>query len=228
MVDRTRESKPESKAFLARLSRIPLHLILWVFGSLLVSLILEWLLMSFVWYDQGAEHSRQVLIKEWGFINSHFTRAAFGITSPSEIAAFLAEKMHYWIFTWTGLESLLLSIGKFGNLIGEYINASLNITQVFFLRLSITIASLPLFVLFGYWGFFEGLVRRDLRRYGADYERGLLFSWAKYLTGSVIILPIIFYLTIPVTLNPALVFIPFAALLAIVLMVVSSTFTKYV
>ncbi len=227
MAERTQQPRPVSNKFLARLSRIPFQLFIWIGASLSVSLLLEWILMTFVWYEQGAEHSRQVLIKEWGFINTHFTRAAFGITSPSEIATFIAERLNYWLFTWTGLESMLLYLGSFGSFISEYINASINITQIFFLRLSITIASLPLFFLFGYWGFFEGLVTRDLRRYGADYERGLTFSWAAHLSGTPIILPIIFYLTIPITLNPAMVFIPFAALLALVLMLVSSKFTKY-
>ena len=119
-------------------------------------------------------------------------------------------------------------MGQAGQIAGEYVGASLNVAQIFLLRLAITITSLPLFILFAYWGFFEGLVRRDLRRYGADYERGMVYHYSKYAVSAVFILPIIIYLTIPVTLNPAFVFLPFALVLAYLVMVVSATFTKYI
>lgn len=58
----------------------------------------------------------------------------------------------------------------------EYLMATLYVTQVFLMRVTILMLSIPLFVLTALVGIVDGIVRRDLRRYGAGYESSFLSS----------------------------------------------------
>lgn len=58
--------------------------------------------------------------------------------------------------------------------------SSENITLTFLLRLTILLQVLPLFVLTIIIGLVDGLVRRDLRRFGAGHESGFVYHHAAY------------------------------------------------
>jgi len=53
------------------------------------------------------------------------------------------------------------------------------VTLIFFIRVMIQFLSIPLFGLVIITGMVEGLVRRDLRRYGAGYESSIVCHHAK-------------------------------------------------
>jgi len=60
--------------------------------------------------------------------------------------------------------------------LGEYLQATLWVTLIFFIRVMILFLSIPLFGLVIITGIVEGLVRRDLRRYRAGYESSFVFT----------------------------------------------------
>ncbi len=227
MAERADKTIKNETAF-SRLFWWPFEVLKWIFYSLAGSIILEWILMTVVWYEQGAKHSEQILANEWRYIKGAETQPVWGLKSPTVIAINLTTGMDYWLLQWTGIEFIFTSIGKIGTLVQEYIIASLNVARIFLLRLAIAITSMPLFILFAFWGFIEGLIDRDLRKFGGDIEHGLLYHYGKYITKGVVITPIIIYLAVPVSLNPALLFIPFAMLIGWLMMLISSKFTKYV
>jgi len=203
-----------------------------VFGTLFVALLLavgiEWTGMTFFWADQGAARSAAVLRQDLDWLAGRKADHFRLLPSAPELALKLSDRLYRGIVVWSGLEQAALATGRFSACIGQYLQAALNTIQTLLVRMAITITSLPLFFVFALWGALEGTVRRDLRRFGGDIERGMIYHWAKHVAGAVLILPVVIYLAWPDSINPVWIFMPFAVALGINMMAVSATFTKYV
>ena len=171
-------------------------------GSLAITVLIEWVGLTFVWHGEGSRRSARVLAQDLAWLSSHGSEAAFGLPAPAVAAGAIAERIHYWCFRWTGLEALMQWLMRSGYL-AEYLRATLNVAQTFFVRLAITVTAIPLFALFAWWGLVEGMVRRDLRRFGGDIEHGMVYHWAKHVAGAVVFIPVILYLAWPGSINPA-------------------------
>ncbi len=215
------------KSLLGRILRGLLYLAGAIIFSLLISLLIEWVGLVFIWPEEGSGHSKRVLEQELQYLSLHNTDTAFSFPAPPFEASVLSQQLYFWLITWTGLEAVLVWMIS-GNFLAEFAKASFNCIQIFFIRLAVTITALPLFFLFAYWGSMEGLIIRDLRRFGGDIEHGMIYHFAKHVAGAVIVFPIIFYLAWPEAVNPAWVFLPFAFLLGMNMLVVTRNFTKYV
>ena len=200
--------------------------ILWLAASLVFSLIVEWVGLAFFWSAEGAGHSARVLANDAHYLNFELSRSWLGLISSGAIGATIADHVYYVLFQFTHIEDVL-NVLKSKQIMSDVTNATFNTLQSFCVRLAITVLALPLFVLAAVWGLCEGQIRRELRKYGADIERGFIYHIAKYTAGGVIIIPIILYLSLPMSVNPGWVFVPFAAVLAINMMVMSATFMKY-
>ena len=74
--------------------------ILWLMFSLVFSILIEWVGMVFWWPEEGVEHSRAMLAKEIGYLDTEFTRSM--VTSdPVRLARDVADKIHYVFFEAT-------------------------------------------------------------------------------------------------------------------------------
>lgn len=220
------------RGLVARLFRWTLGLAAAIVGALLLTVIIEWVGMTLLWPEQGASRSRAILQQDLAWLGGTATDPIVlplvTVPAPAAVASELSISLYRAVFIWTGLEQVLSWLSSASALIAVYLEAALNAVQTFFVRLAITITAIPLFLIFAWWGAMEGLVRRDLRRYGGDIERGMIYHWAKHVAGAVLTVPVFLYLAWPDSLNPAWVFVPFALALGINIMVVSATFTKYV
>ncbi|MXY64069.1 MAG: TIGR03747 family integrating conjugative element membrane protein [Gammaproteobacteria bacterium] len=220
------------RGLVARLLRWTLGLAAAITVALMLAVIIEWVGMTLFWPEKGASRSRAVLQQDlaWlrGTSTSPIVLPLVTVPAPATIAAELSNSLYRAVFVWTGLEQVLSWLSSASVLLAVYLEAALNAVQTFFVRLAITITAVPLFLAFAWWGAMEGLVRRDLRRYGGDIERGMIYHWAKHVAGAILAAPVFLYLAWPDSLNPAWVFVPFALALGINIMVVSATFTKYV
>jgi integrating conjugative element membrane protein (TIGR03747 family) len=74
----------------------------------------------------------------------------------------------------------------------------------------------------------DGLMRRDLRKFGAGRESSFVYHRAKRAVMPLLVVPWIIYLSLPITLNPMAVFIPCAVLLGAVMTITATTFKKYI
>ncbi|MCV5245855.1 DUF4400 domain-containing protein, partial [Escherichia coli] len=79
----------------------------------------------------------------------------------------------------------------------EYLLATVYVTLVFLIRVTILVLSVPLFVMVAAIGIVDGLVRRDLRRYGAAYESSFIYHHAKRWIKPATCLPCVIYLSMP-------------------------------
>tara|TARA_R100001530_G_C4190566_1_gene122040 strand:- start:139 stop:528 length:390 start_codon:yes stop_codon:yes gene_type:complete len=111
--------------------------------------------------------------------------------------------------------------------LARFILAALQITQVFALRLAILLLATPVFLLFGVMALVDGLVRRDLRRWGGGRESSFVYHWSKRSALPLLVTAWIIYLALPFSLHPSWVILPFATLFALSIAITASAFKKY-
>ncbi len=111
--------------------------------------------------------------------------------------------------------------------VAEYVLAAMQVTQVFSVRLAILVLATPVFIMFTLVAIVDGLVKRDLRRWGGGRESSFVYHWAKRSALPLLVLTWVIYLALPFSLHPAFVVLPFATLFALSLEVTASAFKKY-
>jgi len=216
-------------------------IIQWLLLSLVFSILVEWIGMLLWWPDEGLEHSRQMLANEIGYLDTDFRRSV--VTSdPARFAKRVADGTYHVLFEVTGFVALIQWVSpppapqerglrpKLHNLyhpIADFVIATLQVTQVFSLRLAILTLAMPVFVLFSLVAVVDGLVQRDLRRWGGGRESSFIYHYAKKAALPLVVLTWVTYLALPFSLHPTFVILPFATLFALTVAVTASTFKKY-
>jgi integrating conjugative element membrane protein (TIGR03747 family) len=87
--------------------------------------------------------------------------------------------------------------------------------------------ALPLILTAAFVGLIDGLVRRDVRRFGAGRESGFIYHRAKASLMPLAVLPWITYLALPISVHPLLILLPSAALLGLAVSLTAGSFKKY-
>jgi integrating conjugative element membrane protein (TIGR03747 family) len=212
-------------------------------ASLLVSLIIEYAGMTFIWAGEGAEHSRQVMLTESGYLSEGFTRSLI-LSQPVVVISAWIQQVYQWIFVDTGfiswvntarsvhsqggtVETLSRAGSWLARALWEYLQATVYVTIIFAIRVAILVLSVPLFIMVSVIGIVDGLVRRDLRRYGAGYESSFVYHHAKRYVKPAMYGPCMLYLAWPTAVWPNLLQLPSAIMLGFVLTVVTGAFKKY-
>lgn len=195
-------------------------------GAWMLAIALELLGDSFFWRNACASHSEQVLQATWQWWRGSAGAPVWLVEDlalvsnklqqgiAALIASFNGQRGMFWTETVTTvIHCALLSAG--------------NITLTFLLRLEILLQALPLFALTIIIGLIDGLVCRDLRRFGAGHESGFVYHHAKRMIGSSLAATGLVWLTIPVILAPEYILIPGALVIGLVVSVAIGTFKKY-
>ncbi|HGP2366885.1 TPA: TIGR03747 family integrating conjugative element membrane protein [Salmonella enterica] len=240
-------SPPAKRPGLLRLLlwELPWHVVGILLASLLFSLLIEYVGLIFWWSDQGSLHARQMMETELGYLSSNFTRSLF-ISEPAVTVMAWINLGYHWAFVESGLTGfishgvtpggrantvLMEEISVLGHWVlthlRDFLQATVYITVVFVVRVSILVLSVPLFVMVVMVAMVEGLSRRDLRRYGAGYESSFLYHHAKRFIRPSLIYPCMLYLSWPTAIYPSLLLLPAALLLGASVTVLMSTFKKY-
>jgi len=209
--------------------------------SLILSILIEWVGLFFFWPDEGTEHSRKMLEVELNYLNEDF-RQSLITSSLAKLAESYADALYYYLFEWTGLVDfihwaqqpnqpgdgkMVHASRRFMQSMADYFIAAIQITEVFAVRLAVLTLSLPVFFLFALIGMVEGLMQRDLRRWGGGRESSFLYHHAKRIITPVFVAPWIIYLGMPTSIHPNWIILPFAALTGTAIMVSFSSFKKY-
>ncbi len=88
--------------------------------------------------------------------------------------------------------------------------------------------TLPLFIMAAFVGFVDGLVRRDVRKFGAGgRESGFIYHHAKASLMPQAVLPWVIYLALPISVHPLSIVPPSAALLGFLTNLTAGSFKKY-
>ena len=190
---------------------------LWL--SLLMSVAVEWIGMTWWWPDEGSGHAEGVLRRETGYLNADFRPAAAGVRR-------VTGRAYRYTFEWTGLAAALERIGGTVR-VDEYVKAALWTVQVFLVRVALLAFSAPAFAGFGVVGLTGGLTLRDIRRWSAGREFGGVYHAAKRAAPRVLFAAALAYLAIPFAVHPTAVIVPGAMLFGASALVVAASFKKY-
>jgi len=215
--------------------------ILWLLFSLLFSIIVEWVGMVLWWPEQGLDHSRMMLAKEISYLDTDFRRSV--VTSdPARFAKEVADGTYYYLFEVTRVVAFIQwvspsprqeeqgmrpTLHKIYRPLAEFVIAAMQVTQVFSVRLAILSLATPVFLLFSLVALVDGLVRRDLRRWGGGRESSFVYHYAKKAVLPLVVITWVTYLALPFSLHPTFIVLPFAILFALTVAVTASTFKKY-
>jgi len=213
----------------------------WLLLSLLFSILIEWVGMVMWWPDEGIDHSRTMLASEISYLDNDFRRSV--VTSdPARFAKRFADNTYHYLFEvtrfvdfirWVSPQPTINEQGlrpKLHNIyqpIAEFVIAMMQVTQVFSVRLAILTLAMPIFLLFSLVALVDGLVQRDLRRWGGGRESSFVYHYAKKAALPLVVLAWVIYLSLPFSLHPTFVVLPFATLFGLTVAVTASTFKKY-
>ncbi|EIK68548.1 integrating conjugative element membrane protein, PFL_4697 family [Pseudomonas synxantha BG33R] len=209
-------------------------------ASLLLSILIEFAGLLLFWGDQGWRHSQAMLTSELGWLSESF-KSSLLIQQPGPMILQWLDFLNRWLLVKTGFvdfaqqaraSSQSNSFWGWTNQlyvsIEDFVLASVYVTFTFVVRLFILVLATPLFLLATLTGFVDGLMRRDLRKFGAGRESSFVYHRAKRAVMPLLVVPWIIYLSLPITLNPMAVFIPCAVLLGAVMAITATTFKKYI
>lgn len=208
--------------------------------SALISIIIEWLGMTFYYPDEGYHHAQTMLEREIGYLGSALEGDRINGDAIEKASDRVNDTVTF-LFIDSGLVDTLVSAKAPGPDDGtimrnvktvvakyyDYLMSAVFIITMFFVRLAILILSMPAFLLFGIVGLSDGLMQRDLRRWCGGNESGYIYHWAKRFALPVLVITWVIYLAIPNSIHPNFIITPFAVLFGLVLMVMSSKFKKY-
>ena len=230
---------------IAGLVTLPFRLFGVLCGSLLLCILIECVGMHFFWPDEGWRHAQSMLTNELAHVSDDFTRSVF-VQEPGRSARRLVETAYDWLFVKSGLIDWIRDaaaqsragarnthhdfryyLGLVYVHVEGYLIASAYTVLVFLVRLLVLTLTLPLFFMAAFVGLVDGLVRRDVRSFGAGRESGFVYHRARAALMPLAVLPWVTYLALPVSVHPLLILLPAAALLALAVDIAAATFKKY-
>lgn len=229
------------QGWIASLIALPFRLFGMLCGSLVLAIVMEWMGMLLFWSDQGSHHAERMLSHELNQLSSDFKRSVV-IEAPVQTARRLVAWTDEHVVARSGLrdwmESSRVPVGERHRGLQRLVNASYGYVEsyiaaagytalTFLVRLVVLCLTLPLFLTAAFVGLIDGLVRRDLRRFGAGRESGFLYHRARTLILPLAVLPWIVYMTMPVSVQPLWILLPAATLLSIAVTVTVGSFKKY-
>lgn len=222
-----------------------------VFGilafSILISILVEWLMIMFLRdLPPGTplyNDAKSMFEYELHFISSYVNEFATSAIQASWIVtaqSYMAIVIN-WAFIDSGALNFFLQLENqqanewqltrfFKDLLALYSDffvAAIYVIMTFMVRLTILILSLPIFVIFGLVGLADGLMQRDIRRWTVSNESAFVYHFAKKLALPVLFFGMMLYLSTPYSIHPNLVLMPTAIGFALLVMVMSSKFKKY-
>ena len=220
-----------------------INLVLRIIGllmaSLLFSILIEFAGLLLFWGDQGWRHSQVMLTSELGWLSEHF-KASLILQQPGQTIGQWLGFVNQWLLIKTGFADFArqAQVSSQGNSfwswtnqfyvsVEDFVLAAVYVTFTFVVRLTILVLATPLFLLATLTGFVDGLMRRDLRKFGAGRESSFVYHRAKRAVIPLLVVPWIVYLSLPFSLNPMAVFLPCAVMLGITMAITATTFKKY-
>lgn len=208
------------------LALLPGVLIGFCLGAWMLAIALEWLGDAFFWRNACASHSEQVLQATWQWWRGSAGAPVWLVENLALASDTLQQGIAALIASLNGQSGLFWTETVTTVIRCALLSAS-NITLTFLLRLAILLQALPLFVLTIVIGLIDGLVRRDLRRFGAGHESGFVYHQARRMISSSLIATGLVWLTMPVILAPEYILVPGALVIGLVVSVAIGIFKKY-
>ena len=239
-----RQPQTQPQGLIAALITLPFRLFGMLCGSLLLSILIECIGMHLFWSDQGWRHAESMTYFELNQLSDYFKRSVV-IQEPGRTTQRLIQWSYDTLLvdtgalTWLEKQSARAPVAGNGaarvqsmlsrlyRLLQDYALAAFYTFLTFLVRLMVLLLTAPLFIIGTLVGMVDGLVRRDIRRFGAGRESGFLYHRARASIVPFIALPWVTYLALPVSVEPLWILIPSAALLSLAVNLAAGSFKKY-
>ncbi|QPB42855.1 TIGR03747 family integrating conjugative element membrane protein [Rodentibacter haemolyticus] len=201
--------------------------------SLILSIIIEWVGIAFqYWEPPGYLHSKLVMQNEFKWFSTDFQQSLL-YSTPVKFMEYIIGQVHHWLFVQTGIQGWLNnpSGSEWGawiyHYLQDYVESGLYVIITFIIRLMIIVLTSPLFLLVALVGVVDGLVQRDLRRFGVGRESAFKYHHAKRAVFPVMLLAWVLYLSIPFSIHPNFILIPSAVLFGLMISFTAANFKKH-
>lgn len=208
--------------------------VLMLTSSIFFGVIAEWIGMTWFWPEKGALHAMEMVVKEAGYLNDEFVHAAFFGWTPTDVVNYVAQYITGAPLTGETLEPKrwqeitgILGDGRYIQGVQNFLLAAIYIAMVCTIRLVIIMFTIPLYALFFILAFFDGLMLRDLRRFGGARESGIRYHYSKKF-----VIPSLWggwglYMAIPISVHPNMILVPSVILGSFSLWIATRYFKKY-
>ncbi|EBQ8937210.1 integrating conjugative element membrane protein [Salmonella enterica subsp. enterica serovar Rideau] len=208
------------------LALLPGVLVGFCLGAWMLAIALEWLGEAFFWRNTCASHSEQVLQATWQWWRGSAGAPVWLVEDLALVSDMLLKGSAVLIASLNGQREMFWT-ETVTSMIRCALLSSENITLTFLLRLAILLQALPLFVLIIVIGLIDGLVRRDLRKFGAGHESGFVYHHARRMIGSSLAATVLVWLALPVFLEPRVVLLLGALLIGLTESIMIGAFKKH-
>ena len=247
IAEKAQQQQEGQKTFLGILIATPFHFLGVMFGSLLAGIVVEWICLYLLWPEAGWQHAQQMFEYELSWLSQDLIHSVV-INEPGRTATWLAQIVYDWLVVKTGMLDSINALTQYARTtspqqivnfdlryetgremikLQDYGLAALYTVLTFCVRVVILTMTIPLFLLAGFTGLVDGLVRRDLRKFGSGRESSYLYHKARGTIIPLMIVPWTVYLAMPVSVSPLLILLPSAVLLGMSVYITVSTFKKY-
>ena len=243
--EKAQQQQEGEKTLLGTLFALPFHFIGVMFGSLLGAILVEWVCLYVFWPDAGWKHAQQMFEHELSWLSQDLLHSVI-VQEPGRTATWLAQLVYDWAMVKSGLQDGINTLTNYartnqqtGGLdlryqigwvlikLQDYGLAALYTVLTFCVRMVILTLTIPLFAMAAFTGLVDGLVRRDLRKFGSGRESSYLYHKARATIVPLTIVPWTVYLAIPISISPLLILLPCAALLGVSVCITAASFKKY-
>jgi integrating conjugative element membrane protein (TIGR03747 family) len=210
----------------------------WLLMSLLLSILTEWAGMATLWQEEGHKHAKHTLQQDMRHLNRQLAKNTDGIT---QYIGKRVQEVNTWVArlsngaNWNGRIGDLLTPDSRANgkhnknrkAYQEYLGAVPFVVQSFFVRLALVVLSLPIFALCAVVGMVDGLVERDLRRWGGGRESSLTYNLARKSVFPSFVSACVVYISLPVSVHPLWLMGTFAVVVGVFSRVAFERLKKY-
>ncbi len=226
MPDHAPPSPARRPGLLGWITLLPGVLVGFCLGAWMLAIALEWLGDAFFWRNTCASHSEQVLQATWQWWQSSAGVPVWLLQALTLVSDKLQQGIATLVHTLNG-QSGLFWTETVTTVIRCALLSAGNVTLTFLLRLAILLQALPLFALIITIGLIDGLVRRDLRRFGAGHESGFVYHHARRMIGSSLAATGLVWLVLPFVLVPEYILVPGVIVIGLVISTTIGTFKKH-
>ena len=223
MTDTSNKANNEKQGVISRTVGLIFLLISTYIGSLVLSILLEWVGIFFDWWDQpGILHSKISLETELHWLNGDFKQI---MVPPVSVALYSLELMYEFIIQATGFEWVIQQLK--GTPFHDYFLAAAYVMELNAVRLAVIIMSLPALLMFGIYALIDGLSERDVRTWSGGHETSYVYHHAKSWIKPFFMLPIVIYLSSPWSIHPSIFILVFALPFSYAIWLTALYFKKY-
>ncbi|EEN7281741.1 TIGR03747 family integrating conjugative element membrane protein [Salmonella enterica subsp. salamae] len=195
-------------------------------GAWMLAIALEWLGEAFFWRNACVSHSEQVLQATWQWWRDSAGAPVWLVENLAIVSGALQQGLAALIASLNG-QSRLFWTETVTTVIRCALLSADNITLTFLLRLAILLQALPLFALIIVVGLIDGMVRRDLRRFGAGHESGFVYHHARRMIGSSLAATGLVWLAAPFFLEAGYVLVLGTIMIGLVISIMIAAFKKH-